>query len=85
MSAEVKLYTVNWCGYCRRAKSLLSRKGVEYEEIGVDGDVEMRRWLAQTTGSRTVPQTFINGVSVGGSDDLQMLEATGKLDELLGV
>lgn len=83
MPAEIKLYGTTWCGYCHRAKRLLNHKGLEFEDISVDGDAEARRWLAELTGSGTVPQIFINGISIGGSDELHMLERSGKLDAML--
>ena len=80
----VKIYTTPWCPYCVRAKRLLDKKGVSYQEIDVDADDEARIRLAQQTGRRTVPQIFIGEQHVGGSDDLHDLEAQGKLDALLG-
>ena len=66
----VTIYTTAWCPYCHRAKALLSKKGVAFDEFDVTGDDAKRAWLLEKTGQRTVPQIFINGVSVGGSDDL---------------
>ncbi len=83
--ADVKIYTTPWCGYCRRAKALLDRKSVSYQEIDVDNDLEKRRWLVEATGQSTVPQIFINGASVGGCDDLHELDRRGGLDRLLSV
>ena len=79
----VKIYTTPWCPYCVRAKRLLDKKGVSYQEIDVDGDDEARMQLAEQTGRRTVPQIFVGEHHVGGSDDLHELEAQGKLDALL--
>jgi glutaredoxin 3 len=81
--AHVKIYTTDTCPYCFAAKDLLSRKGVAFEEVDVTGDPRTRAWLASATGRRTVPQTFINGKSVGGCDDLHDLDAAGELDKLL--
>jgi glutaredoxin 3 len=80
----VKIFTTPWCPYCLRAKRLLDKKGVSYEEIDVAADDEARVRLAEQTGRRTVPQIFIGEHHVGGSDDLHDLEAQGKLDALLG-
>jgi glutaredoxin 3 len=66
-----------------RAKRLLERKGVSYEEIDVAGDDEARIALSERTGLRTVPQIFVGEEHVGGSDDLHALEQQGKLDALL--
>lgn len=83
IAAEVKMYTTPWCPYCIRAKKLLKSKGVVYEDQNVAYDGEMRAKLLAQTGSRTVPQIFINGQFVGGSDELHALEARGELDALL--
>jgi len=79
----VKIYTTPYCPYCVRAKRLLERKGVRYEEIDVAGDDQARAVLAEQTGRRTVPQIFIGEHHVGGSDELHELEQDGKLDALL--
>jgi glutaredoxin 3 len=79
----VKIYTTPICPYCMRAKRLLEKKGVRYEEIDVSGDDQARIDLAQRTGMRTVPQIFIGDYHVGGSDELHALESEGKLDALL--
>ena len=80
---SVKIYTTPYCAYCVRAKRLLERKGVSYQEIDVAGDDEARIALEERTGRRTVPQIFIGEDHVGGSDDLHDLEDQGKLDALL--
>lgn len=85
MSAKVELYSTTYCPYCRSAERLLDAKGVSYELIDVTQDPEKRAWLVQTTGQRTVPQTFINDLSVGGFTDLQALDRTGELDEMLNL
>jgi len=79
----VKIYTTSWCPYCVRAKRLLDKKGISYEEVDVESDDETRARLVQQTGRRTVPQIFIGEHHVGGSDDLHELEAQGRLDSLL--
>lgn len=84
MSAKVEIYTSMFCGYCARAKALLSRKGVAYVEHDVDGDGSLREAMTKRAGGRTsVPQVFIDGQHVGGCDDIHALDAAGKLDRLL--
>jgi glutaredoxin 3 len=83
MAAHVKMYTRRWCGYCTAAERLLSEKNVTYEEIDCTGDHATRRWLVDATGRHTVPQIFIDGVSIGGYDELRALERRGELDPLL--
>jgi glutaredoxin 3 len=80
---SVKIYTTETCPYCQRAKRLLQKKNVPYEEIDVSSDDDARTRLMQSTGRRTVPQIFIGDHYVGGSDELQALEARGELDPLL--
>lgn len=82
--ADVEVYTTTYCPYCVRAKQLLDRKGAKYKEIDLTNDDDGRIALVKrTNGSRTVPQIFINGQSVGGCDDLYALDGAGKLDALL--
>ena len=84
--AKVEMYTTMWCGYCARARNLLQRKGVDFEDIDVEADTSKRTEMVQRAGGRTtVPQIFIDGVHVGGSDELAALERAGKLDPLLGI
>ena len=83
MFAEVVMYRTPYCPYCVRAAMLLKKKGVEFKEIDVSNDDEARERLLRDTGSRTVPQIFINGVSVGGFDDIASLDRRGALDPLL--
>ncbi len=84
MAAKVEIYTWGTCPFCIRAKSLLTRKGVEFVEYSVDGDEAARDKMAQrANGRRSVPQIFINDRHVGGCDDIHSLDAQGNLDELL--
>ena len=80
----VTIYTTPICPYCVRAKSLLGKKGVAFDEVDVMMDAKAREeMLARSGGARTVPQIFIGETHVGGSDDLAALERDGKLDALL--
>lgn len=82
--AEVEIYTTMFCPYCFRAKRLLKDKGVPYREIDVTMDSGGRQKMTQRAGGRTsVPQIFIDGQHVGGSDELYALEQSGELDPLL--
>ncbi len=83
MAADVTIYVTGYCGFCVRAKRLLSEKGVRYTEVDVEGRDDLRTWLRQTTGQRTVPQVFINGQSVGGYTDIAALDEAGELDTML--
>jgi glutaredoxin 3 len=81
--AEVVMYRTPFCPYCMRAEALLRRKGITVREVDVSHDEDARRWLLDATRSRTVPQIFINGASVGGFDDIAALDRRGLLDQLL--
>ena len=82
--ARVEIYTKFGCPYCGRAMRLLAEKGVDYEEIdiGMNG-ARRQEMLGRANGRYTVPQIFIGGRHVGGSDDLAALEREGRLDALL--
>ncbi|MES2916630.1 MAG: glutaredoxin 3 [Pseudomonadota bacterium] len=80
----VEIYTTPICPYCAMAKRLLQKKGVAYSEIDVSQDSTLRESMIQrANGRRTVPQIFIGGTHVGGSDELHDLDHAGKLDPML--
>jgi glutaredoxin 3 len=82
--ARVKIYTTPICPYCVRAKSLLKKKGAEFDEIDVFMDADARDEMeTKSGGGRTVPQIFVGDTHVGGCDDLYALEQAGELDPLL--
>jgi len=82
--AKVRIYTTKLCAYCWRAKHLLARKGIAYEEIDVSGDDQARAWLVEASGGRrTVPQIFIEDRSIGGFEELAALERSGELERLV--
>jgi len=82
--AKVEVYTTEYCPYCVRAKSLLTHKGVAFEEIDVTDDpVRRAKMVERAGGRRTVPEIFINGKIIGGYDELRALEQRGELDALL--
>ena len=83
--ARVVMYTTGMCPYCVRAKMLLKKKGVDWEELRIEGDRTLMREMMERSGRRTVPQIFIGDTHVGGYDDLAELDAFGKLDPLLGL
>ena len=80
--ARIRMYSTTWCGYCIRAKALLDRRGLEYEEIVMDDDPAFRQKLLEMTGRWTVPQIFIDEVPIGGYTELWCLDRDGRLDEL---
>ncbi len=83
--AKVEIYSKDWCPYCARAKQLLQSKGVAFEEYDISmGGPQRQEMIDRSGGRTTVPQIFIDGSHVGGSDDLAALDRAGKLDALLG-
>lgn len=81
--APITIYTTAACPYCQRAKALLEKKGLAFEEISVEGDPELRRRVAERTGRTTVPQIFFGERHIGGYDDLCELSYDGKLEQVL--
>ena len=83
--AQIEVYTKAFCPYCTRAKMLLGGKGADFREIDVTMDrAGFEAMVERANGRRTVPQVFIGGKHVGGSDDLAALDAKGELDALIG-
>jgi glutaredoxin 3 len=84
MAAQIRMYATRTCPYCIRAEALLNQKGVtDIDKILVDMHPERRAEMIEASGRRTVPQIFIDGVHVGGCDDLFALDHAGRLDALL--
>ena len=82
--AKVEIYTKFGCPYCARAKALLDGKGVQYAETDVSGGgADREKMLSRANGRTTVPQIFIDGRHIGGSDDLATLDRQGQLDTML--
>lgn len=80
---NVEIYTKAYCPYCHRAKALLDSKGIEYKEYEVSRSEALQQKMRERSSRRTVPQVFINGKHVGGSDDLAAANQSGLLDKLL--
>jgi glutaredoxin 3 len=84
MSAKVRMYSTEYCGYCQRAEALLKARGVgEIEKLRIDQDPALLAEMVQKTGRRTVPQIFINEKHVGGYDELAAIDRRGELQEML--
>jgi glutaredoxin 3 len=80
---KVTVYTKQNCPFCVRAKRLLEKKGVAFEEISVEENDDLRVWLVEKTGQMTVPQIFAGDRSLGGFSDIAALDGEGKLDPIL--
>jgi glutaredoxin 3 len=82
--ANITIYTTRTCSFCYAAKSLLTKKGLSFDEIDVSADPAARqRMMLRANGRRSVPQIFIGENHVGGNEDLYELERRGGLDQLL--
>jgi len=77
------MYSTGWCPYCERARALLTKKGLAFNEIDVDEDAKLRKEMIARSGRRTVPQIFIGAKHIGGCDELFALEGNGELDPLI--
>ncbi len=82
---KVEIYTSDYCGYCNAAKAIFNKKGVEYTEINLSHDHELRIKLVEKHNWRTVPMIVINETLIGGYEQLVELERRGELDQLLSI
>jgi glutaredoxin 3 len=76
---QIKIYTKAYCSYCYAAKNLLTKRGLEFEEVVLSGDFMVEQEMRDLTGRHTVPQILINGTPIGGYTDLIELDRAGKL------
>jgi glutaredoxin 3 len=81
--SKVVMYSSENCSYCIRAKMLLNKKHIQFDEIRIDQDLDKKEEMIRLSGRRTVPQIFINDQPIGGFDDMWELEQKGELDALL--
>jgi len=84
MPKPVRIYTASYCSFCYRAKDLLGRRGIAFEEIDVTSDAAARQWLVSATGRRTVPQVFVGERTIGGYEELRALDEAGELAAIVG-
>ena len=84
-SPVIRIYTTPWCGFCAAARKLLDKKGVPYDVVDVSTDKALRAEMTELSGRQTVPQIFIDTQAIGGYDDIAALDASGKLDPMLGL
>lgn len=79
------MYATRFCPYCMRARRLLKKKQIEFEEISVSSDAALWKKMEQLSGRNTVPQIFINEEPIGGYDDMALLDSKGQLDQILAI
>ncbi len=81
---KIEIYVQDFCPYCARAVALFQKKGIPFEEkYAPHGSANRAEAVERSGGRTTVPQVFIDGRHIGGSDDLLALDRAGKLDPLL--
>lgn len=80
---NVTVYTTDHCSLCVSAKTLLARRGIDYEEINLARDPDGRAELSRITGMFTFPQILIDGESIGGFNELLAADREDRLGELL--
>ena len=73
------------CGFSMRASGVLNELGVQYAALDILPDPRIREELSALSGWPTIPQLFINGELIGGSDIVLEMYESGELAELLGV
>ena len=84
MNKNLIIYTSSLCGFCYRAKSLLKKKNIPFEEIDIDLDYSKRNEMIKKSGGRTsVPQIFFKDQHIGGCDDLYKLEEDNGLENFV--
>jgi glutaredoxin 3 len=81
--SQITVYTTEPCGYCRQAKALLAKRGLDYDEINLARDSDGRAELAARTGMMTFPQVLVGGELVGGFTELSAADKSGRLAELV--
>lgn len=82
---KIEIYTKNYCPFCKKAVSLLEKKEVQFTEYDVTNNQEKLNEAIKISGITTVPQFFVDGVFIGGHDDIMKLESEGKLDNIIKI
>ena len=78
---KVVIYTSSLCGFCYKAKALLKKYNIDFNEVNIDIDYNKREeMILKANGKTSVPQIFINSQHIGGCDDLYQLEKGKKLE-----
>jgi glutaredoxin 3 len=81
--SRVTIYTTEPCGFCRVAKSLLTKRNVPFDEVNLAKDPSGRAELVRLTGMMTFPQVVIDGEPIGGYQELVAADKAGRLAELI--
>ena len=81
--SHVVLYGTRFCPFCTAARRLLTNKGIDYQDISVDNNPELRGKLITKSGRNTVPQVWFGTQHIGGFDELRDLERQSNFDAML--
>lgn len=79
----VEVFSGPNCGYCERAKQLLARRGIDYVDLDISQPEHRDEFARRLPRARAIPQIFVNGEHIGGSDDLEILDGDGRLEAML--
>lgn len=79
MPSRVILFSSDSCTYCEAAKSLLSKRGVDFEEVSIGSDAALEAELTSVTGLTSFPQIIVNGETLGGLNELRAADKDGTL------
>ncbi len=80
---KFRIYSTNYCTFCKKAANLLLYKGAHFEVVDVTDNEVARMMLREATGKHTVPQIYLNGKLIGGYSDLAAEDESGQLDFLI--
>jgi glutaredoxin len=73
-TANVVLYTTEWCGYCKLSRRFLDQKGIPYKEFDIEKDAEARK-AYEALGGGGIPFIDVNGTLIRGYDPDAILAA----------
>lgn len=83
--ATIEIFSTPHCGYCDLAKQLLTDKGAAFIDRDTASTVHRDEFIRRLPRARSVPQIFIDGLHIGGFEDLEILQNNGRLDQLISV
>ncbi len=79
MASRVVLFSTDSCTFCGHARSLLSKRGVAFEEVNLGDRPELQEELAEVTGRTSFPQIVVDGQPLGGLNELRAADKSGTL------
>lgn len=79
MPRSVVLFSTDSCAYCVHAKSLLTKRGVRFEEVNLAEQPDLQAQLTELTGLDSFPQILVDGETLGGLNELRAADKDGTL------